>query len=241
MNAVRSVYSRRDQSVRAMNGAFAESCALSYPAARSGPATMLGRMGLWWLIGLALIWSAFLLTTRPAAARTIQTFVPLVITDTTGPGGSGNKPAQCGLNEQEQAIADLMINDPGQQRKSPVCDATLAQVARARARDMALRGYFSHTNPDGDGPNLLVREAGYPLPDWYSSEQDANSIESIGGGYPTAAGAWQGWLKSPSHHAHVLGTEDFYAEQNAYGVGFYANPDSPYGYYWVFISAPAAD
>jgi hypothetical protein len=199
-----------------------------------------GRLGLL-LVGFTLIWSALLLTTMPAAAQSFQIFVPSVSTQGTGPGGSGEEPeepAQCELSGEEEALANLMVNDPGQQRNDPFCDPILAEVARARARDMATRGYFSHTNPDGIGPNLLVREAGYALPDWYGDDQGSNNIESIGGGYDSAAANWQAWLNSPSHRTHVLGTQGFYADQRAYGVGYYFNPNSQYKHYWVVLSAP---
>jgi hypothetical protein len=202
-------------------------------------------MGLWWVVGLTLIWSAFLLTTLPASAQSFKIFVPMVSTDNPtdnpGPGSTGRAPAECLLNSEEQKIANLMLADAGQQRNNPVCDPILAQVARARAKDMATRNYFAHTNPNGDGPNLLAREAGYPLPDWYGSKQDSNNIESIGGGYESPNNAWQGWLKSPKHNVHVLGTEPFYQNQDAYGVGYYYNADSTYQHYWVFLSAPVAD
>jgi hypothetical protein len=163
--------------------------------------------------------------------------------DPGGPGGVGEEPepSVCNLSVEEAAIEAMMLSNPDQRRISPVCNPILAEVARARARDMALRGYFSHTNPDGDGPNLLVREAGYPLPDWYATDQDGNNIESIGAGYPTAEDAWQGWLNSPSHRTHILGVEDFYSSQESYGIGYYFNGDSKYGHYWVFISAPTSD
>jgi hypothetical protein len=196
---------------------------------------------MWWLIGLTLIWSAFLLTTRPAAAQSFQIFVPMVTTAGSGPGGSSGEPTECGLSEEEVELAQMVESQPEQQRDNPVCNTLLSQVARARARDMALRGYFSHTTPDGDGPNLIAREAGYPLPDWYGDDQDSNNIESIGGGYQSASQAWQGWLKSPSHRTHVLGTQTFYADQDAYGIGHYFDPDSPFGHYWVFLSAPVAE
>jgi hypothetical protein len=204
---------------------------------------MTGRVALWWVVGFAFIWSAFLLTTRPAAAQGFQIYVPMVATEgaESGPGGSGGDPTECGLNDSELAVAEMMLADPGQQRDNPVCNPILAQVARARARDMAQRAYLSHTTPDGDGPNKLVREAGYPLPDWYGDEQDSNNIESIGGGYQSPEAAWQGWLNSSAHRTHVLGTQSFYADQEAYGVGYYFDPDSPFGHYWVFLSAPVAE
>jgi uncharacterized protein YkwD len=200
--------------------------------------TKMGRMALWSVIALTLIWSALLWTARPAAAQDYELYVPMIGTDGSSFTGVGEEP--CDLNEQEEAVAELMINDPDQNRSHPICNPILAQVARERAKDMAERGYFSHTNPDGDGPNILVREAGYPLPDWYSSNQNSNNVESIGGGYETAAAVWDGWLHSPAHRTHVLAEQPFYAEQEAFGVGYYTDPNSPLKSYWVFISAPLA-
>ena len=203
----------------------------------------IARRAIMGVIALALVFSTMILTSQPVAAQTFQIFVPMVSTDGSavdegGLGGSGEAPTKCALNEEEAAVAVLMENDSGQRRNNPVCDPILSQVARARARDMALRGYFSHTNPDGKGPNILVLEAGYPLPDWYSDTLNANNIESIGAGHVSPDKIWQGWLDSQSHRTHVLGTQDFYAEQEAYGVGYYFNPDSPSKHYWVFLSAP---
>lgn len=195
------------------------------------------RVLLSWLLGLVAVCGAVAWNPETVAAQSYQIFMPSVSSGVV-PTGLSEPPAQCDLNEQEAAIAQMMESDPGQKRDNPVCDPILAEVARGRARDMALRGYFSHVNPDGDGPNLLVRDAGFQLPDWYQKEQDANNVESIAGGYQTPAATWQGWLTSPIHRRHVLGTDEFYASQNSYGVGYYASPDSPFKYYWVFISAP---
>jgi uncharacterized protein YkwD len=235
MTAMRSNFSRRESRLRAT------SCAMPLPSASFQTGMGAGRMGLWWMIGLALIWSAFWLTTRPAAAQSFQIFVPMIVTQGAGPGGSSGEPTDCGLSEEELEVAQMFEADPNQERDKPVCNTLLAEIARARARDMALRDYFSHTNPDGDGPNLIAREAGYPLPDWYSNEQNANNIESIGAGYQSANEAWQGWLNSSSHRTHVLGSQSFYAGQDAYGVGHYFDPNSTWGHYWVFLSAPVPE
>lgn len=148
------------------------------------------------------------------------------------------RPALCDLNPQEQEIADLAAQHPDQGRASMSCDPILAQVARERALDMGIRHYFSHTNPDGFGPNYLVRQAGYGLPSWYGTANDANNIESIAAGYTTAAFAWAGWLNSSGHRAHVLAENAFWADQTNYGIGYAYVPNSPYRHYWVFISAP---
>lgn len=237
-NAMRSYDAQHSRMIRPAQRAVARSCVASYPFTPYRLVASGGHSVLWWLVGFIVIWSALILTPQSAAAQSFKIFVPMVTTEGSGPGGSGTEPVECGLNEEEAAIAEMMLNAPNQGRNVPVCDPTLAQVARGRARDMALRGYFSHTNPDGDGPNILVRRAGYPLPDWYASDQDSNNIESIGGGQATPDEMWQDWLGSAPHRTHVLGSEEFYANQEAYGVGYYYKPDSPYGHYWVFLSAP---
>jgi uncharacterized protein YkwD len=143
----------------------------------------------------------------------------------------------CSLIPEEQQIARYMIQHPDQQRSSLTCHPILARVARERAEDMARRRYFAHTNPDGFGPNYLVRQAGYALPSYYGTEPDANNIESIAGGYPTAEATWQGWMDSSGHRDHLLGLNSFWAEQVEYGVGYACDPTSPYRHYWVVITA----
>src|SRR2546422_10479588 len=67
------------------------------------------------------------------------------------------------LNANEQQLANFLTSDHGQRRDRSLMhlDPILTSVARARAEDMAKRRYFAHVNPDGLGPNSLVRAAGY--------------------------------------------------------------------------------
>jgi uncharacterized protein YkwD len=143
----------------------------------------------------------------------------------------------CALSAEEQALAGYMVEHPEQQRASLTCHPILARVARERAEDMARRHYFSHINPDGFGPNYLVRQAGYVLPSYYSTEPTANNIESIAGGYSTAEAAWQCWMGSEPHREQLLGLSSFFADQVEYGVGYAYDPTSPYRHYWVVITA----
>src|SRR5438552_1645103 len=62
----------------------------------------------------------------------------------------------CALGDEEQAIAQALGSTPEQRRQWLTCQPILAAVARARAEDMARRGYFGHTNPEGLGPNYLL-------------------------------------------------------------------------------------
>lgn len=135
-------------------------------------------------------------------------------------------------------VFELMERHPDQERQNMQWNEALAKVAQDRARDMATRNYFSHTNPDGIGPNLLVRMEGYALPDWYAGERDANNVEGIGGGYLTAADAMAGLLGSPPHRQQLLGESDFFRGQTNVGVGYAFNKNSQYKHYWSIITAP---
>jgi uncharacterized protein YkwD len=130
-----------------------------------------------------------------------------------------------------------MRNDPQQQRSSLICNAILVQVAREKALDMATRGYFGHTNPDGYGPNFLVEQAGYLLPSYYNHTPSGNNIESLAGGYSNADDVWQAWIGSSTHRTHVLGEHPFFAEQVDYGVGHIYDAASSHKHYWVLLSA----
>jgi uncharacterized protein YkwD len=144
------------------------------------------------------------------------------------------------LTGEEQELANLLTGDRGQRRdtRRMVLDPILTSVARARAADMAHRRYFAHVNPDGIGPNWLLRAAGYELPSFWGRSRSQNFVESIGGGYTTPAAAWDGWMHSTPHRTHLLAQSGFYRDQTNFGVGVYSDPSSPLRRYWVIITAP---
>ena len=144
------------------------------------------------------------------------------------------------LNSQEQALANLLTSAGGQLRNKSVMrlDPALAAVARARAKDMAVRGYFAHVNPSGKGPNFLVRTAGFPLPAWWGTDPTDNTIESISAGLTSASQTWNSLLDSAPHRTHLLATQSFYRDQTDYGIGYYYDAASQYRHYWVLITAP---
>ena len=145
----------------------------------------------------------------------------------------------CALSNDELIIANLMSTQPGQNRPYLTCDPTLTYVARARALDMGTRNYFSHTNPDGIGPNYLINQNGYRLPSWWGNHPAANYVESIAAGtYMTPQESWNAWMRSPGHRTHLLAEMPFYADQVAYGIGVVDVPGSYYSKYYVVITAP---
>lgn len=179
-----------------------------------------------------LLWSGMsLLSPQGAHADTgYQVFIPLLVTE----------PA-CEPSSQEAEFEALFRTDPNQTRTTIDCDAVLSAVAQLRAQDMADRAYFDHVNPDGIGPNQLVRDAGYQLPSYYSLARDGNNVESIAGGFTSAQDAWDGLMGSPAHRRHLLGEIDFYREQIDIGIGYVYDADSEYKHYWVIITARTGD
>ena len=142
------------------------------------------------------------------------------------------------LCPQEQAIANYMMSNPGQGRPSLTLNPIIEAVARARAKDMAVRNYFSHVNPDGVAANYLLRQAGYILPAWWGNDPSANYVESIAAGSASPADTWNAWMNSPPHKEHLLAQNSFFASETNFGVGYYYDPNSTYKYYWVVITAP---
>jgi uncharacterized protein YkwD len=136
------------------------------------------------------------------------------------------------------ALFALIRNHPEQQRASMTLHPLLCRVAQEKAMDLGVRDYWSHTTPDGIGPNDALRQAGYVLPNYYHAHPGANNVESLAAGQLTPEIALDGWLRSKSHTPHILGV-DFYNDQVNIGVGYASVEGSFYTRYWVCYSAPA--
>lgn len=132
-----------------------------------------------------------------------------------------------------------IAHHPQQKRTMLRPDAILMQVARARAADMAQRGYVGHVDPEGHGPNWHVTRAGFVLPDYYHDTDDANNIESIAAGQATAREVVAGWQASEGHWKHVAGLTGTFRAQVLCGLGYAANMHAErWGHWWVLITAP---
>lgn len=155
------------------------------------------------------------------------------------PDGHDNPlPADSDVARHEADLIALLLGE-GQQRLVLTRSETLDRCARLKAQDMGNRGYFGHVSPDGEWSNDMARRCGYPLAASYTNGQ--NYIESLGSGYSFAQGVWGAWLTSPGHKAHLFGENDFYREQNEFGVGYAYIPNSEYTYYWVVLFAKRSE
>ncbi len=138
--------------------------------------------------------------------------------------------SDCGLNEQAQKLAMLIITDPLQQRATVHCNALLSKVAAEKAREMANNGLVVHNL--GGSPNQRLRDAGYALPAYYGNVM-SNQVEAIAGGYSSAEDVWYAFKHSHSHRQHLLGEHPFYQEQDELGVAFLKDKSTPHVEYWV--------
>lgn len=123
--------------------------------------------------------------------------------------------------EAERTVLDL-LNQARQAQGLPVVqpDLELAEVARAHALDMYVRGYFSHDTPDcdagDDAPGCLdpfdrIRAGGVTY---------VNAGENLALA-PTPASAHDGLMRSPGHRANIL--------EPRYGRVGIGAVDGPYG------------
>jgi uncharacterized protein YkwD len=70
-----------------------------------------------------------------------------------------------------------------------------SQVAYEHCVDMDVRDFFSHTNPDGDGPGDRIAAAEISHAGWG---------ENIAWGYASPQAVMDGWMNSPGHRANIL-------------------------------------
>lgn len=87
-------------------------------------------------------------------------------------------------------------------------NTALRCAARNHVEDMALRDFFAHTNPDGDGPGQRIGFAGYDSQGWG---------ENIAMGFPSPQSVIVGWMTSPGHCANIM--KPSFTE---IGVGYYS-------------------
>ena len=106
------------------------------------------------------------------------------------------------------------------QRRAAGCraltvDPELTRAAQQHSRDMATRGYFSHTTPDGKTWDAREIAAGFP--------EDKTGGENIAYGQATAAIVMNVCMHSPPHRKNILS-----CEFTTIGIGYYPN-----GHYWT--------
>ncbi len=99
-------------------------------------------------------------------------------------------------------------------------ESRLEKAAQWMAEDMAIKGYFSHTDS-------MNRSIGQRVPSFgYSNYQ--NLRENLAAGHQTPEEVVEGWMKSPGHRDAILCPKCEHI-----GIGFFTMEESKYKIYWV--------
>jgi uncharacterized protein YkwD len=150
-------------------------------------------------------------------------------------GTSGARPAPTAaadltIGAAENLMARTLNADRAAAGLIPVrLDSRLTAIARARSVDMATKGYFAHTQPDGRTVFSIISAKGIK---WY------NAGEIIAWNtWPTLAdsvtAANDGWLGSPTHRSIIMATS-----YNYMGVGLAIDGSGKKYWTTVFIKGP---
>ncbi|MGW1375589.1 CAP domain-containing protein [Streptomyces sp. NPDC002446] len=114
----------------------------------------------------------------------------------------------------EAQVLALVNQERAQAGCSPVtADRELAGLAQEFSDDMAARGFFDHTDPDGDTPWDRARDKGVTN----------LGGENIARGQANAQSVMDSWMDSPGHRANILN-----CEYKTLGVGAHFGPGGPW-------------
>ncbi|MFG3381663.1 CAP domain-containing protein [Streptomyces sp. NPDC047999] len=130
------------------------------------------------------------------------------------------EPAAPGTSAPSEAaaLAAAVFTFVNEERATVGCapvtaDAALSDLARAHSADMAARGFFDHTNPDGASPWDRAEKAGFT---------DLGA-ENIARGQADAGAVMNAWMQSEGHRANILNC-DF----TTMGVGIHEGDGGPW-------------
>ncbi|QCR24244.1 CAP domain-containing protein [Pontibacter sp. SGAir0037] len=127
-----------------------------------------------------------------------------------------------------------------------IWDTTLARLARQKAEDMAQNNYFAHVDKRKKGMNYYLWKSDYPLPHYFSKQDNANNVESIAANTEGP----QEFIKQLiidegvpgyGHRKHLLGLDDGKTPTTHVGIGIAYNSKSKYKYYCSILIVPKVE
>ncbi|MGW7417468.1 CAP domain-containing protein [Streptomyces sp. NPDC054863] len=122
--------------------------------------------------------------------------------------------APASANDAAAAVLSLVNQERAKAGCSPVRpDTGLATLAANFSRDMASRGFFEHTDPDGATPWDRAAKAGI---------KDLGG-ENIARGQADAQAVMDAWMKSEGHRANILN-----CDYTTLGVGVHMGEGGPW-------------
>lgn len=94
------------------------------------------------------------------------------------------------------ALVDLANKDRSEEDLGTLTvNPLLVAAAQAKADDMAEKGYFAHTSPDGSTSWSWFRSAGYSF---------SHAGENLAVDFTDSSDVERAWMNSPSHRANIL-------------------------------------
>lgn len=149
-------------------------------------------------------------TAKPKPKPAPTTEKPVVRTPAPAPTTSA--PSRAAAAEAE--VVRLVNVERAKVGCMPVrSDGALAALAGAFSQDMAQRGFFDHTDPDGDTPWDRASQAGVT----------GMGGENIARGQVDAAAVMASWMNSDGHRANILN-----CDYKTMGVGVYFADGGPW-------------
>jgi len=95
-----------------------------------------------------------------------------------------------------EVLVDLANQSREDNKLPPLAfSPVLEEVAAAKANDMAAKGYFAHTSPEGITPWHWFREAGYGF---------SFAGENLAVNFSDSFDVTRAWMVSPGHRANIL-------------------------------------
>ncbi|QDY79226.1 CAP domain-containing protein [Streptomyces qinzhouensis] len=125
---------------------------------------------------------------------------------------------QSASSSKETAMEAEVLELVNQERAKVGCsplrfDSALARLAGNFSADMAARGFFDHTDPDGDSPWDRAKQSGVKN----------LAAENIARGQADAAAVMNAWMNSDGHRANILN-----CDYKTLGVGVHLGGGGPW-------------
>ncbi|WP_368396453.1 CAP domain-containing protein [Streptomyces sclerotialus] len=132
--------------------------------------------------------------------------------------GGGSSPTPADTRAADASPAARVLTLVNEERDKAGCapvtaDTGLADLAQTFSEDMARRGFFAHTDPDGATPWDRAKTAGIT---------DLGG-ENIARGQATPEAVMDSWMNSPGHRANILN-----CDYRTLGVGTHQAPGGPW-------------
>ncbi|MFB6815151.1 CAP domain-containing protein [Streptomyces sp. NPDC056347] len=148
---------------------------------------------------------------KPAAVRTTAPAAP---EHSTTPRSSAPTARSSAVTGTRAAVLALVNQERAKVGCSPLtASSPLASLAQNYSEDMAARGFFDHTDPDGRSPWDRASKAGVR----------GLAAENIARGQANAQAVMTAWMNSPGHRANILN-----CDYKTFGLGVHFASGGPW-------------